>query len=341
MTSKDISVIVQGPIFGKPGEDYDKQITLHCLESIKQVLPESEIILSTWKGSDCSHLFYDTLILSDDPGAISYNDYELKNLLNNTNRQIVSTYNGIKEASRKYAIKIRGDFKLENASFLFLMNKFTKVNKYRFFKHRIIVPTIVSRDPEKFPLLFHMSDLFQVGYTEDLLDLWDIPLQPEPQTTRAFPYNTSFINNPFKVNYWNMQFTPEQYIWHAFAKKRGLNLDIKYFYQIPIRIISLSLLSVIDNFIIASPEQLGILVPESITRKFNPGFLYTHEKWKKLYVEFCIKKSRVQLKKHAYLVIVCSIKFTLSNVKYMFKQNIKHLLTMISTKKPVHKLDGN
>ncbi len=58
MTSKDISVVVQGPIFGRPGDDYEKQITLHCLESIKKVLPESEIILSTWKGSEYRHLFY-------------------------------------------------------------------------------------------------------------------------------------------------------------------------------------------------------------------------------------------------------------------------------------------
>lgn len=326
MTSKDFSVIVQGPIIGKPDEAYENQKTLHCLESLKQVLPDAEIIISTWKGSDCSHLFYDKIIFNEDPGAISYNDYELKNHLNNNNRQIVSTYNGLKEASRKYAIKIRGDFKLENTSFFSLMNKYTEVNKYPFFKHRILVPTYVSRDPEKIPLLFHMSDLFQVGYTADLLDLWDIPLQPEPETTRAFPYNTGFINNPFRDNTWNTRFTPEQYIWYAYAKKKGLNLDIKYFYQTPINIISLSLLSIIDNFIIASPEQLGILIPESITHKFNQRFLYTHEKWKKLYEEFCIEKSNYKIRKHVFLIILISQKFILRNMKNLFVRKIKSLL---------------
>src|SRR3989337_2338878 len=140
MNSSDFSVVIQGPIMGKPGEAYEHQKTLHCLESIKQVLPDAEIILSTWKGSEYGHLFYDKIVLNDDPGAISYNDFELKNVLNNNNRQIVSTYNGLKQASHKYSIKMRGDFKFESASFYSLMDKFTEVNKYRFFKHRILVP---------------------------------------------------------------------------------------------------------------------------------------------------------------------------------------------------------
>ncbi len=229
MTSKDFSVVVQGPIIGKPNEDYEKQETLHCLKSIKQVLPDAEIIVSTWKGSDVSHLFYDKVIFNEDPGAISYNDYELKNVLNNTNRQIVSTYNGLKVASRTYAIKMRGDFILKSTSFFSLINKFNEVNKYRFFRYRIIVPTYVSRDPEKIPLLYHISDLFQVGYADDLKDLWDIPLQPEPQTTRAYPYNILFLNNPFRTNKYSNRFAPEQYIWYAFTKKKRVGFEHKVF----------------------------------------------------------------------------------------------------------------
>ena len=326
MTSKDFSVIVQGPVMGRPGEDYEKQKTLDCLKSIKRVLPDAEIILSTWKGTDTTHLFYDKIVLNDDPGAISYNDYDLKNHFNNNNRQIVSTYNGLKLATRKYAIKMRGDFKLENPSFFSLIDKFPEVNKYRFFKHRIIVPTYVSRDPEKFPLLYHMSDLFQVGYADDLRELWNIPLQPEPETTRAFPYQTGFLNNPFKSSTWNMRFTPEQYIWYAFAKKKGLDLSMKYYYQVPVRVTFLSLLSIIDNFIIASPQQLGIYMPERIKDSFNESYLYTHEKWIRLYEEFCVRKSAYHIRKHAFLVILCSLKFSSKNVGRKLKHQVKQLL---------------
>ncbi len=314
MTPQEFSVIVQGPVIGKPGEDHDKQKTLQCLESIKSVLPGAEIIISTWKGSDCSHLFYDQLILNEDPGAISYNDHGLKNHYNNNNRQIVSTSRGLQKASRKYAIKMRGDFILKDTSFFSLMNTFTRVNKYHFFKHRILVPDYVSRDPETIPLLFHMSDLFQVGYTKDLQDLWDIPLQPEPETTRAYPYNTRFINNPFGNHTWNMRFTPEQYIWYAFAKKKGLDLGIKYYCQTPAGITRTSLVSVMDNFIIASQEQLGIVIPATITGKFNPRYLYTHEKWKKLYEEICIKRSAYHLRRRVFLILLRSYKNILKNI---------------------------
>ena len=49
--SKDISVIVQGPI--------NKKETPKCLKSIRKFLPEAEIILSTWQGTDISNLDYD------------------------------------------------------------------------------------------------------------------------------------------------------------------------------------------------------------------------------------------------------------------------------------------
>jgi hypothetical protein len=326
MTSSDFSVVVQGPILGKQGEVYELQKTLHCIESIRKALPEAEIIISTWKDNEYSHLFYDKIVLNDDPGAISYNDYELKNVFNNTNRQIVSTYNGLKQASRKYAIKMRGDFKLEAASFFSLMHKFEEFNDYRFFKHRILVPTYVSRDPEKLPLLYHISDLFQVGYTDDLLDLWDIPLQPEPETTRAYPSPPFFLNNPFRDFKYSNRFAAEQYIWYAFTKKKGLNLDIRYICHIPPGIITPSILSIIDNFIIGTPSQLGIVVPTSITQKFNKNFFYTHEKWHELYIKFCCRKSTYQIFRHSFLVIVCSLIWSLRNIKYMGKQKIKTLI---------------
>ena len=44
INSKDISVVVQGAI--------DKENTPKCLESIRKYLPDAEIILSTWEGSE-------------------------------------------------------------------------------------------------------------------------------------------------------------------------------------------------------------------------------------------------------------------------------------------------
>lgn len=260
--SKDISIVVQGPIVGNLNEAEDKQGTQACIDNLRIYLPKAEIIISTWEGSEVSHLNrYDQVVFSKDPGAITYNDYELKNVYNNNNRQIVSTSAGFNIASRKYAIKFRPDFRLENIDFLQYFGKFDKRKRYPFFKDRIVTCNLASRDYTKTPLLFAISDLFQFGNTEDLKNLWNIPLQPEPATTRAFPYEKRFGNDPFRYNQYKMQYSCEQYIWFAFVKKNHLDLSLDYFCQIPLVKIIPSIYSIFDNFVIIDFSQLGLIPP--------------------------------------------------------------------------------
>lgn len=91
---EEISIVVQGPV--------QPTITENALRSIREHLPGGEIILSTWEGTDCSGLEYDLLVLNQDPGV-------LPPAMLNTNRQIVSTVNGLKRVTRKYAVKFRTD----------------------------------------------------------------------------------------------------------------------------------------------------------------------------------------------------------------------------------------
>ena len=90
--SSEISVVVQGAI--------DQNNTPLCITSIRKYLPKAEIILSTWEGSDTENLDYDILVLNKDPGG--YRDICTK-FVNNLNRQLVSTSNGIKKASKNIA----------------------------------------------------------------------------------------------------------------------------------------------------------------------------------------------------------------------------------------------
>ena len=94
--SSEISVVVQGAV--------DKELTPKCLLSIRKYLPEAEIILSTWEGTDVSGLSYDKVLLNKDPGAFPYLRNSLKS--NNLNRYLVSSRNGIQKASKKYILKI-------------------------------------------------------------------------------------------------------------------------------------------------------------------------------------------------------------------------------------------
>lgn len=273
----NLSVIIQGKIFGTPADPREKQLTLQCIESVRKSLPNAEIIISTWTGSDVSHLPYDKVVFSDDPGATAYHIHD-PTFFNNNNRQIVSTYNGLKAASGKYAIKMRGDHTLTGVGFVKYLQEFPRSDTYRFFKQRVVTLTHFSRNPRRIPQLIHPSDIFQVGLLEDLLALWSIPQQPEPQTTRAFPLEKRIINNSLENSFYRMKFGSEQYIWYAYCKKNGLDMELKHFGDIPVDKIVKSDMSIINNFVIVEPEKINVVMPERFVM-YPFDDLYTHREW--------------------------------------------------------------
>ncbi len=140
ITSRDISVVVQGPIH--------KTRTKKCLQSIRKNLPEAEIILSTWKGSDISSFerLYDILVENEDPGNALLRENAGKKLYNNLNRQLLSTQEGLKKASRKYAMKLRSDMILADNRFLNSFDRFQKRSEnYVLFKHKILTCSLFTR----------------------------------------------------------------------------------------------------------------------------------------------------------------------------------------------------
>ena len=60
---KDITFVVQGPV--STGEFSTKE----SLQSIREYFPSSQIILSTWEGSNIDNLPFDEVLLSKAPGA--------------------------------------------------------------------------------------------------------------------------------------------------------------------------------------------------------------------------------------------------------------------------------
>src|SRR6266851_7799448 len=102
---RDLSVVVQGPVVGGRRDPEERQLTRRCLASIRSCLPDAQIILSTWRGSDLAGLPFDVLVENDDPGPIYYPDLPDKS--NNVNRQIITTRNGLIAADRRYALKLR------------------------------------------------------------------------------------------------------------------------------------------------------------------------------------------------------------------------------------------
>lgn len=156
---RDVSIIVQGPLF----RDRDEGIH-RCLTSLRTILPDSEIIISSWLGEDAGGLDADHVVLSTDPGCF----WESPTRPYNLNRLLVSTAAGLRRASRKYSLKIRSDMAMTHRRFLCIGTH----RQQSHFSRPVTIPNLYVRDPERFPLLFHVADTAQFGLTSDLLAYW-------------------------------------------------------------------------------------------------------------------------------------------------------------------------
>lgn len=207
--SSDISVIIQGRL--------DEKFINKCILSINNNLPHSEIIISTWNDH---HFLISTNLLpkinkivkSVDPGPTDFykffNKTEWKNNCCNTNRQIVSTRNGLSHASRKYALKLRGDTILLNSSLLSTYSKYSNLNKNNyFFKERLLTGGALKSSLQP----FYISDMYMFGLTTDILDLFSIPLQPNLVEIKDLSFEE--YNSIFMIS-------PEQYLWSNLVKKK-------------------------------------------------------------------------------------------------------------------------
>lgn len=289
--SSEISVVIQGPIYGNKHDTEENKFTKICCARVRELLPSAEIIISTWENSDVEELEFDQLLLNKDPGGILMRLHGVERM-NNTNRMILSTYNGVKVATRKYTIKLRSDMYLENLNFLEKFMEYPITEEKSLVKERII--SLSSNCPyrgEK--LLFGISDWFEFGYTEDVLRLWDVPLQE----TSDLIYQDDIAD--FKDN-----LVAETYIWVNFVKRERKYL-IKlnpYSSIIPYSKESFNLYeeSLANYCVLYDGQQLGLNSlklknKNYVRRDFAKASCYMHFEWEKMYKKYCNPQKRISL----------------------------------------------
>jgi hypothetical protein len=258
----DISIVVQGPIFGQSTYYITPESTKIVCERLRDLFPKSEIILSGSIGNNVEGIIHDKLVLSEDPGATWFDiDLENNKVLNNCNRMIVSTLAGIKAASRKYVFKIRSDLLVVSKDFLDYFNKYPYYDeKYKFVKNRIIAFSIFSIKAEyvrfKVSRPYHISDWAYFGFKEDLLNMYDIPLTDEPEFSQYFLNNPKNYEELFPNRIWKM--SPEQYVTSSFFNK-----FIKVSFNNPADISNnneqLSETLIANNFLVLDQDQFHLI----------------------------------------------------------------------------------
>lgn len=157
-----VDVVIQGPY-----TDFTDSLSDHYLK-----LPfVNNVIVSCWE-SDKESI---------KKRRVKYvrNKYPCSPGTDNKNLQIVSSFNGLKECQTKFSVKIRSDQKFTHESMIGMYNFFMENNernlnfKYDFEKPRNRI-FVAGHYPY---LLFSFRDHIFWGHTDDLIDLFDIPLE--------------------------------------------------------------------------------------------------------------------------------------------------------------------
>ena len=313
--SSDISVVVQGAI--------EKDNIIECLSSIRKSLPKAEIILSTWEGSDTKGLDYDILVENKDPGSFPCDEIS-NSVPNNINRQLVSTKNGLDKVQRKYALKLRTDFKINSNEFLNYYNEYNVFDKeFSYFEQRIVACSVYSRNPRyKFDALvmpYCPSDFFFFGLTNDVKRLFDIDLITSNEDKRYFEVHSE--RQPERTYPIGLcRFMPEQFLWIGFLKKYIKDLHCEHRDHINAKNIILTEKTFANNFVLASNEQLGInSFMYNLFNKGVPETCFTHDDWLCLYKKYCLDDD------FSFLIYRLKIKLKDTYYKKKHKRNIQKL----------------
>jgi len=290
MDNSDISVVVQGPVHVDSQREFEGGITKTCLESVRQFLPGSKIILSTWPDSCLDGLDYDEVVVSDDPGQNVFAYYPDKSpRLENTNRQIVSTKEGLKLVDTKYAMKLRTDFKLTGDRFKHLQETYDAYSdKFRVLDERVVVSNNFSRKYYRgLPTAFYICDFFYFGLTKDVKGIWDIPLFPDLPYRQDQEGCYQHLGAPWPILDVN-QMLVKSFLLNNFS----VDIRIEHKYDLRFGALEQSRQCFANNFIVASPKLIDVFLP----RKWISGrqakwgtqvTYFSFGEWERLYRHYC------------------------------------------------------
>lgn len=320
ITSDEISVVVQGPVH--------KIRTKQCTDSIRKLLPQAEIILSTWDGTDVSGLDYDILIMSKDPGGVLQKNFKSKKMYGNLNRMITSTNSGIEKASRKYILKLRSDMIIDSTNFLNMFFEFpNRCEKYKLFEKRILASTLFSKFAEvkhgkRQVIAFHVSDWWFFGLREDIKKyLLASQLVEEPYFSNYFEYPE---NKDKKSVYskFSWRFSPEQYLGYSCFSKYFSDIKMEDCSDVSDSINEKSQICLANNFIFLEYKQSGIRNLKMACSKYEP---FSGEQYLDLYNFYNFEMQYKKYCENSYIPQTHNIFYTDKKVGFKILRFYKHL----------------
>jgi hypothetical protein len=247
--SKDITVVFQGEDLLELQQNIDKTLL---------ALPRAKVIISLLEGKKTIRAYPYPCFHSLDPGVLPGYKYHPKNLVNNVNRQIVTTLHGLQQVKTPYAIKLRSDGFITDDSFL---SRYSEYGINKLGTHRIIASSFFTIDPHVFEQMpYHVSDWFHFGPIEMLIALWSTPMMSYEDATYydRIPHAkmSTYFDRQFRA-----RFSSEQHVILHYAKAK--NLDVPNFHNdASAQVISGHKKFLAESFLILSPSEIGLVVPK-------------------------------------------------------------------------------
>ncbi len=255
--SADISVVVQGPLYrtdgGRPNIDV-------CLDAVKRVLPDAEIIVATWSDEDVAGVRAHKVVAIDDPGGWP----DIGGNVINLQRQDRSTRAGLALATRRWTLKMRSDIILEHAGFLRRLLHGQRVPaECRLFESPVAALTLYSRDPARAPALFHPSDIIQFGLTEDMKAFWS-----------GTPFRSSDVLGEDPrfglirgwLGFTRQRLVPEQALMLRWLASNGLSASLSSPTAVSVEGAQMSEQMLLANFRLMDARDAGVLIPPHLLR---------------------------------------------------------------------------
>lgn len=271
-----ITILVQGSVMPD---------TRTVMKGLRTIFPGSELILSTWEGSEVSGLDYDKLVLSPDPGGMVCD--EVTGTMNNINRQLCSTKAGLRVAETPYVLKTRTDILFLDTEFLSYFGQYDAIPS-RYFQNRLLICNYYTRNPRIMALCFHPSDWILFGKAEDVRNYYeDTPFMSEEEGNW---FHTHEKISTFFTNY-VCRYTPEQYLFLNFLNRQEEANAQTYYDSSPALLKQTEYAFAMSFVVLDYQKQLNIKF-----MKYNPNrylekhTLIFHWQWRALYEHYCVRR---------------------------------------------------
>ncbi|WP_080962559.1 WavE lipopolysaccharide synthesis family protein [Chromobacterium subtsugae] len=260
----ELSIVFQGSVSGLASSEIKDLI--QCLSFLRAENPSCEIILSTWKNENVKSIrkYFDTIVFSEDPGAMPGLKKDGK--ANNVNRLILSSQAGVNAANGKLCVKLRSDllFYKKNISQYYhgLCNAYGEV-KSNLFLGKIVVCNLFTIDPrfvERMP--YHMSDWIQIGFTDDLKKMWNIPLY-RLEDALYFNFNKHKSGSTGFERQFQSRYAAEQYLQISGVKNFDFDVNIAFHNDSSPKVVREFFQFMLENYVVRDLASLHL-----ITRKY-------------------------------------------------------------------------